>query len=123
MGNSASSNLDTINPLQIPDSHFDKYGLNETKTVLEFKVMAYNGEFALMFRVPKTCGGYSHIYVYHQNNKISLVQSKPYFYVKNVGYILALSDKVSETILKTHGGDLNEEYLKPEPDSELSEER
>jgi len=94
MGNSSSNE----NPLNIPDSHFEKYGLNEAKNVLIFKsvkltertrrhtkfVIDYG--YDLVFLIPQTKNSWSHVQNFRCDN-MCVNTDRAYFYEKNLGYV------------------------------------
>jgi len=98
MGNYTTKEIDPINPLGIPDSHFEQYGLNEAKTVIQFKCFDGIDKLGIMFVIPKTGGGYSYAYSYPMPDRFHLAKGKTYYYVKNVGYIMETSNYVKDSI-------------------------
>lgn len=98
MGNYWSTDIQT-NPLQIPDGHFDKYGLNEEKSVMIFKPVSsykvenrYSGiplyyNYSIKFLIPQTTSCWSHVYEFESNTSCIDIEGCLYFYGKNLGYI------------------------------------
>jgi hypothetical protein len=110
MGNYWSTDIQT-NPLQIPNSHFDKYGLNEEKTVLLFKTqtsrMWRNGythrptgayEAKLVFVIPNAHGAVSQTQTF-ECSALHVYDDCYYFYDKNIGYIQANTEKTMNSLM------------------------
>lgn len=114
MGNYASSNTE-LNPLQIPDSCFQKYGLNEEKTVLIFQPCSsreytengipYKYDYTIRFMLSVNPPIYSHHQTFHSQNEViprDSTESYCHLYDKNLGYICLDSPECAQSLAKKY---------------------
>jgi len=121
MGNSSSN--EDINPLNIPDGHFIRYGLNEGKNVMVFQTISryqYNNThygyltgygYDLAFLIPQTKNSWSHLQRFDCQT-LCLRKDCVYFYEKDLGYVCVDDSATMAELYKKYNINSSTESLK-----------